>query len=62
LIVINSSGKIIFQKRPASKEIDPEKLAFFGGHVESGESVKEAAKRELEEELLGRIRSQSKTD
>jgi len=51
LLVINPKNKIILHKRPIDRLIDPGKLSFFGGHVESGETFRQAAKREISEEL-----------
>ena len=53
IVVFDSSGKkILLQKRSACKDIQPGKWdTAVGGHVDAGESVEEAAYRELREEL-----------
>ena len=52
VIICNSGGDILLQKRSPSKKIEPGKWdSSVGGHVGAGESVQDAIKRELEEEL-----------
>ena len=53
VVVFDSSGeKILLQKRSLSKDIQPGKWdTAVGGHVAAGESVEDAARRELQEEL-----------
>lgn len=52
ILVFNSRGQLLLQKRSMSKDIQPGKWdTSVGGHVASGESYEEAAFRELEEEL-----------
>lgn len=52
LHVFNSSGEIYLQKRPAWKDIQPGKWdTATGGHVDLGENVEKALKREVREEL-----------
>ena len=47
--------KILFLKRSPNKEIFPGKISGIGGKVEPGESIKNAARREFEEETGLRI-------
>lgn len=43
-------GKVALQRRDAKAPTAPNKLSFFGGHVERGEPPDEAMRRELNEE------------
>ena len=52
LHILNKKGQIYLQKRAASKDIQPGRWdTAVGGHVNSGESIEFALKREAEEEL-----------
>lgn len=52
LHVFNSKGELYLQHRPAWKDIQPDKWdTAVGGHVDLGESVEEALRREVREEL-----------
>ena len=52
LHVFNSNGDLYLQKRPAWKDIQPSKWdSACGGHIDLGEDVKTALKREVREEL-----------
>lgn len=51
LILLNDKGEILLQKRSSTKEIEPNKWAWHGGHVIAGETSKEAIIRETKEEL-----------
>lgn len=52
LHVFNSKGDLYLQKRPEWKDIQPGKWdTAVGGHVDLGESVDMALKREVREEL-----------
>jgi len=52
LHVINSEDQIFLQKRSLRKHIQPGKWdTAMGGHVQSGENIESALKREAEEEL-----------
>ena len=50
--VFNDKGELYLQKRPAWKDIQPNKWdTSVGGHIDLGESVEMALKREAQEEL-----------
>lgn len=50
--VFNRAGQLFLQKRAPTKDIQPDKWdTSVGGHLQSGESPQEGAKRELREEL-----------
>jgi isopentenyldiphosphate isomerase len=52
LHVFNSQGELYLQKRPAWKDIQPDKWdTAVGGHVDLGESIHQALRREVQEEL-----------
>ena len=52
LHVFNSKGELYLQKRPEWKDIQPGKWdTAVGGHIDLGESVEIALKREANEEL-----------
>lgn len=52
LHVFNENGELFLQKRPAWKDIQPGKWdTAVGGHIELGENVEMALKRETNEEL-----------
>jgi isopentenyl-diphosphate delta-isomerase type 1 len=52
VLVFNSSGELLLQKRSLSKDVAPGRWdTSVGGHVDPGESLEEAALRELQEEL-----------
>ena len=52
LHVFNSRGELYLQRRPLWKDIQPGRWdTAVGGHVDYGESVEEALRREVREEL-----------
>ena len=52
LHVFDSDGRLFLQHRPAWKDIQPDKWdTAVGGHVDYGEGIEEALRREAREEL-----------
>lgn len=52
ILVLNSKGELYLQKRAENKDIQPGKWdTSVGGHVDRGEAVEAAARREAREEL-----------
>lgn len=52
LHLFNSRGELYLQRRPAWKDIQPNRWdTAVGGHVDYGESVEQALRREVSEEL-----------
>lgn len=52
VLVFNKKGELFLQKRSETKDVAPGKWdTSVGGHVNSGEDLLQAAKREMEEEL-----------
>jgi len=51
LILLNNKGEILLQKRASTKEIEPNKWAWHGGHQIAGEESIDAIIRETKEEL-----------
>lgn len=52
VLVVNGDGALLLQKRSDLKDIQPGKWdTSVGGHLESGESYRDAAVREMHEEL-----------
>lgn len=52
VLVFTSSGAVLLQKRSMTRSINPGVWdTSIGGHIEAGETVEEALKREAEEEL-----------
>ena len=50
-LIVEEDGRLLVERRKLTKETDPGKVAIPGGHVEGGESLEEACRRELHEEL-----------
>jgi 8-oxo-dGTP diphosphatase len=50
-LIIYKNGKILVEKRKSTKIDDPGKIIIPSGHVEEGETLEEACKRELKEEV-----------
>jgi isopentenyl-diphosphate delta-isomerase type 1 len=52
VLVFNNNGELLLQKRSPKKDVAPGKWdTSVGGHINPGEDVLAAAKREMEEEL-----------
>ena len=50
-LIVERNGRLLVERRKLSKKTDPGKVAIPGGHVEEGESLEEACRRELDEEV-----------
>ena len=50
-VIVARDGSLLVERRKLTKETDPGKIAIPGGHVEDGESLLDACRRELREEL-----------
>lgn len=48
---INDKKQVLLQKRSASKKSNPNKWGSCAGHVDAGESLEDAALREIKEEM-----------
>ena len=53
--IMNKNGEVLLQKRAATKKHSPNKWGLTAGHVDAGEVVENAAKREILEEIGIRI-------
>ena len=52
VLVFNGRGELLLQKRSMNKDVAPGKWdTSVGGHVNAGETIHEALRREMEEEL-----------
>lgn len=51
IFIINEKKQVLLEKRSANKRFDPNKWALCAGHVDSKESLENAALRELKEEV-----------
>jgi mutator protein MutT len=51
ILLRNASGEILLQHRTANDPTYPDHWAFFGGHIEDGETPEQAVTREAMEEL-----------
>ena len=52
VLLFNSSGELLLQKRSMKKDLEPGKWdSSVGGHLEVGETYLQAALREMQEEL-----------
>jgi 8-oxo-dGTP diphosphatase len=49
-LVVGDDGRIFFQKRSAQRKLFPNTWDIVGGHLEPGETVAEALRREVFEE------------
>lgn len=51
VFIINDNKQVLLQKRSSNKRFNPNKWALCAGHVDAGESLENAALRELNEEV-----------
>jgi 8-oxo-dGTP diphosphatase len=54
--VLISDGAVLVEKRRAGGDADPRLIWLPGGHVEVGESLNQALKREIQEEIGIQVR------
>ena len=57
-VILTHDNKILMQQRPMNWRTHPGVLNIFGGHVENGEPILDALKRELHEELGAQVNSE----
>lgn len=50
-VVLNSEGQTLLLKRPDNDDLHPGKYDLVGGHVDTGEKLEDALKREIKEEI-----------
>lgn len=55
LVIINSKGELLMQKRSENKRFNPNKWSVCAGHVDAYESLRKACVRETEEEIGIRV-------
>lgn len=51
VFIINNNKQVLLQKRSSNKRFDPNKWALCAGHVDTKESLENAALREIKEEV-----------
>lgn len=51
VILINDENEVLLQHRGSNALWHPDCWSFFGGQIEKGETPKQAAKREIKEEI-----------
>jgi 8-oxo-dGTP pyrophosphatase MutT (NUDIX family) len=49
-VIVRKGDRILFLQRAKNSKMEPGKLCLPGGHIDKGETVKQAAQRELKEE------------
>jgi 8-oxo-dGTP pyrophosphatase MutT (NUDIX family) len=49
-LIVDDDGRIFFQRRSAHRKLFPNTWDVVGGHVEAGETIEEALRREVQEE------------
>jgi len=54
-LVVDGDGRIFFQRRSPTRKLFPNSWDIVGGHLEPGETVADALRREVEEETGWRV-------
>jgi 8-oxo-dGTP pyrophosphatase MutT (NUDIX family) len=54
-VVVDDDGRVFIQRRSPTRKLFPDTWDIVGGHLEPGESVDEALRREVEEETGWRV-------
>jgi 8-oxo-dGTP diphosphatase len=50
VVLVDADGRVLLQERDEHAPIDPDRWGLVGGHVEEGEDLDHAVRRELAEE------------
>ena len=54
-VVVDDDGRVFIQRRSPTRKLFPDTWDIVGGHLEPGETVDEALRREVEEETGWRV-------
>jgi 8-oxo-dGTP diphosphatase len=54
-VVVDDDGRVFIQRRSPTRKLFPDTWDIVGGHLEPGESVDDALRREVEEETGWRV-------
>lgn len=51
IFIVNDKGQVLLEKRNSNRRFNPNKWELIGGHVSAGETLEQAALREIKEEI-----------